>query len=100
METEEFSRQTMLRRLRTIEFFTLDAHQQKLRKADWLQHICFEAHICDSVARQNMLLSGAENEIDSLLQNTFDLIDINESTTVNKVIEQAAKDHITKIADV
>ena len=26
LETEEFSRQTMLRRLRTIEFFTLDVH--------------------------------------------------------------------------
>ena len=51
METEEFSKQTMLRRLRTIEFFTLDVHQQKLRKADWLAYVCFEPNINDSIAR-------------------------------------------------
>jgi hypothetical protein len=97
---EEFSRQSMIRRLRTIEFFTLDENSQKLRKADWLEYVVFDPYICDSVVRQNQLLSIDENEIDHLLLGAFNFIDIHDSATVNKIIEQSAGDHVKKVLDV
>jgi len=39
--------------MKTIEFFSLDDSQLKLRKADWLHLICFEPNISNFIIQQN-----------------------------------------------
>jgi hypothetical protein len=50
------------------------------------------------VKRQNNLLSsGDENPIDSLLLSAFELVDVNEAGAANKILEDAATAHIRKV---
>jgi hypothetical protein len=100
LSEKQHSRQTLIARLRNIEFFTLDELRCKLRKADWLEHICFEANVSDAIIRQNQAFSSADNEIDKLLKNTFNFTDVQDSATILSVIDTSIRDHIAKVKDV
>ena len=81
-------------KIKTIEFFTLDETPLKLRKADWIEYICFEPKISEANKIQNCVLSSADNPIDTLLKGAFEFIDVNDSTTVNKILEDATHAHL------
>jgi len=70
----------LVRRIKEMEFFTLDETQCKLKRADWLQHVCWLPAVDDAVKRQNHHLSSIEeNPIDSLLLSAFEFVDVNEN---------------------
>lgn len=46
------------------------------------------------------MLSAPENHIDHLLKAAFEFLDVNDSSSVNKVIDEAAELHIKKITEV
>lgn len=100
LNKEQFLRHNLIRKLRTIEFFKLDETPVHVRNADWLEYICWTPATSDWVQKQNQLLSSPENEVDNLLKAAFDLLDVNESSTVNKVLDQATEQHLSKIATV
>ena len=62
----------------------------KLRQADWLEYICFQPNITNAQKLQNNLLSSADNTVDNLLKGAFDVIDVHDQVTVNKILEDAA----------
>jgi hypothetical protein len=78
----------------------MNEYNTKLRKADWLEYICFQPYVSDAIVRQNNLLSGAENPIDSLLKAAFDLTDVHDSVTINKIMEDSAQAHVKKIVNI
>jgi hypothetical protein len=45
-------------------------------------------------------LSAADNHTDHLLQASFEFMDVNDSSSVNKIIDEAAELHLKKIADI
>ena len=45
---EEFNEENLIRKIKTIEFFTLDELKLKLRHADWLEYVCFEPAISEA----------------------------------------------------
>lgn len=47
--------------------------------------------------QNNLLSSGDENPIDSLLLSAFELVDVNEAGAANKILEDAATAHIRKV---
>ena len=67
----------------------MDETDTRVRKADWLQYVCWQPQINVHIQQQNQLLSGSSNIIDHLLFTAFDFTDINDSVTVNKVLEEA-----------
>lgn len=83
-----------MRKLKTIEFFSLNESETRVRKADWLELVCWNTNISVAVQKQNQLLSGKDNHIDRLLKSAFDFVDVNDSASVNKVLEDAAETHI------
>jgi hypothetical protein len=46
------------------------------------------------------LLSAADNHIDGLLKAAFEFLDVNDISSVNKLLDDAAQVHIKKITDV
>lgn len=46
---------------------------------------------------QNNLLSSNDNPIDHLLKGAFDITDVHDQVSVNRILEEAASAHITKI---
>ena len=94
---EEFTRQSLKRKIKTLEFFSLNELGVKLRDADWLEYVCFEAEVPDLIQKQNHLLSGRDNDIDSLLKNAFDFTDVNDSVSINKMLEDSANAHVQKV---
>ena len=94
---EEFAKQNLKRKIKTLEFFSLNELGTKLRDADWLEYVCFEPDVPDLVQQQNHLLSGTENDIDTLLKSAFDFTDINDSVSINKILEESAQAHMQKI---
>ena len=94
---EEFREQNLLRKIKTIEFFTLNELKQKLRHADWLDYVCFSPAISESQKSQNNLLSSNDNPIDQLLKGAFDVTDVHDQVSINRILEEAASAHIAKI---
>ena len=94
---EELAKQSLRRKIQTIEFFSLNEYNTKLRKADWLEYVCFEPTVSDTIMRQNQIFSGVDNPVDTLLKSAFDLTDVQDSVTVNKIMEESASSHIKKI---
>ena len=45
---EEFNEENLIRKIKTIEFFTLSELKLKLRQADWLEYVCFEPAIFET----------------------------------------------------
>lgn len=84
----------MIRKIKTIEFFSLNETPVKIRRADWLEYVCWEPNVSTFVQKQNHLLSSNDNDIDHLLKSAFDFTDVNDSTTVNKILEEAAQAHL------
>jgi hypothetical protein len=39
---DQFTRHNLLRKLKQIEFFSLEESQIKMRRADWLDYICWQ----------------------------------------------------------
>lgn len=81
-----------------MNFFSLDVTEYKLKKADWLQYVCWKPTISDVVMRQNFALSSlTTNPVDSLLLSAFEFIDVNEAGAANKILEDSATAHIRKV---
>jgi len=53
----------LIRKIKTIEFFTLNELKLKLRHADWLEYVCFEPSVSEYQKKQNNLLSSEENSV-------------------------------------
>lgn len=87
----------MIRKIKTIEFFTLNELKQKLRNADWLEYVCFSPEISETQKSQNNLLSSTDNPIDNLLKGAFDVTDVHDAVSINRILEEAAHAHIAKI---
>jgi hypothetical protein len=45
LSQEEYARQDLLKKIRGIEFFSLDETKVKLRQADWLEYVAFEPNV-------------------------------------------------------
>lgn len=71
-----------------------------MRRADWLDYICWQPVVSVQVQRQNQLLSSQDNRVDHLLKAAIEFADVNDSIIVNKIIEDAIKVHVQKIDDV
>jgi len=50
----------------------------KLRRADWLEYVCFQPNISEALKQQNHLLSTADNAVDNLLKGAFDVTDVHD----------------------
>ena len=94
---EEFSEQNLIRKIKTIDFFSLSELKLKLRYADWLDYVCFKPTISETQKQQNNLLSASDNPIDSLLKGAFDATDVHDQVSINKILEEASSAHIAKI---
>ena len=46
---KDFSEQNLLRKIKTIEFFSLNEVKVKMRHADWLEYVCFEPNISETI---------------------------------------------------
>lgn len=99
LDHEEYARVDLIKKIKAIEFFTLDEVKTKLRRADWLEYVCFTANVPEILKQQNCILSGAENPMDSLLKSAIEFTDVSDSFSVNKIIEEAAAAHILKVKD-
>ena len=97
---EEFAKQNLKRKIKTLEFFSLNELGTKLRDADWLEYVCFEPDVPEQIQKQNHLLSGKDNDIDSLLKSAFDFTDVNDSVSINKILEESAQSHIQKVLNI
>jgi hypothetical protein len=95
---EEIARENLIRRIKDLRFFSLDATDTMLKTADWLPYVCWQAEVPEILARQNQLLScEEENPIDSLLLSAFEFVDVNEATAVVRIVEESARAHGTKV---
>jgi hypothetical protein len=87
-----------VRRIKELKFFSLDETSFSLKKADWLQYICWFPMISEFLVRQNNILSNqTENPIDSLLVSAFEFVDVNEAGAANKILEDSATSHVKKV---
>ena len=41
LNKDQFIRHNLIRKLKTIEFFSLDETDVRLRRADWLEYVCW-----------------------------------------------------------
>ena len=41
LNKDQFTRHNLLRKLRQIEFFSLEESEVKMRRADWLEYVCW-----------------------------------------------------------
>jgi hypothetical protein len=89
----------MKKKIKSIEFFTLDEAKAKLRAADWLDYVCFSPNVPEITKQQNTILSGSENPLDALLKSALEFTDVNDSVSINKILEDATTAHIQKISD-
>ena len=48
---EEFTKQNLKRKIKTLEFFSLNDLGVKLRDADWLEYVCFEPDVPDLIQK-------------------------------------------------
>ena len=81
-----------------MSFFSLDESTYKVKKADWLQYVCWIPSVPDIIKKQNHSLSNIEkNPIDSLLLSAFEFIDVNEAGAANKILEDSATAHVRKV---
>ena len=81
-----------------MNFFSLDESNFKVKKADWLQYVCWNPSIPDIQKKQNHIFSSMdENPIDSLLLSAFEFIDVNEAGAANKILEDSATAHVRKV---
>jgi len=99
LSPEEFARLDLLKRIRTIEFFTLDETTVRLRKADWLDYVCFTPTVTEDLKQQNCILSGKENVLDSLLKSALEFTDVNDTMSVARIIEEAVSSHVKKVEE-
>ena len=61
--------------------------------------MCFSAYIPEIIKQQNCILSGKDNPIDSLLKSAIEFTDVNDSSSINKILEEVAAEHMQKIKD-
>jgi len=87
----------MQKKIKSIEFFTLDESKIKLRAADWLDYVCFSPNVPEIIKQQNTILSGSENPLDALLKSALENTDVNDSVSINKILEDSTSFHIQKI---
>lgn len=76
-------------------FFNLDKPQAKLKRADWLQYVRMEGVISEAVKRQSHYLNQI-SQYDSLLESAFNLIDVNDASSVNRILEDASAAHVER----
>ena len=50
---EDIARENLIRRIKDLRFFSLDATEATLKTADWLPYVCWQAHVPEVLARQN-----------------------------------------------
>jgi hypothetical protein len=97
-EKGDHARANLIRRIREMKFFSLDETDYKLKRADWLQYVCWQPSVSAEVKRQNNCLSSSdENPVDSLLLSAFEFLDVNEAGAANKILEDAATAHVRKV---
>lgn len=57
-----------------------------------MPYICFDATL-DPVYEKESLYLNQDNPIDSLLKSSFDFLDVNDSSAVNKILDDASIMH-------
>jgi hypothetical protein len=45
LNKDQFIRHNLIRKLKTIEFFSLDETDVRLRRADWLEYVCWQPSV-------------------------------------------------------
>jgi|DEB0MinimDraft_10_1074344.scaffolds.fasta_scaffold477433_1 hypothetical protein len=45
LNKDQYIRHNLLRKLRQIEFFTMEESEERLRRADWLEYVCWQPHV-------------------------------------------------------
>lgn len=74
-------------------FFSFEESQFKIKKADWLNQVCFEPAISEAVKRQSLHFNKVD-QYDGLLESAFNFLDVNDSSSVNRIIDEAAQTHV------
>lgn len=87
----------MIKKIRTVEFFSLEEIKTKLRNADWLDYVCFSPNVPEVIKQQNCILSDKDNHLDALLKSALEFADVNDSNSVNKILDDASNAHILKV---
>jgi hypothetical protein len=70
-----------------------------VRVADWLDYVCFTPNVPEISKQQNCILSGKENPVDSLLKSALEFTDVNDSVSVNKILDDATNAHAKKVRE-
>ena len=50
-KNEDVARANLIRRIKEMNFFSLDVTEYKLKKADWLRYVCWQPSITEVVKR-------------------------------------------------
>lgn len=72
-----------------------DDAQYKLKRADWLEHVCFEGTVSETLKRQGHYFNSVE-QYDSLLESAFNLLDVTEASAVNRILDDSALTHVQR----
>ena len=97
-QKEDVARENLKRRIKEMNFFSLEESNFKVKKADWLEYVCWIPTVQDILIKQNHAMSSVdENPIDSLLLSAFEFVDVNEAGAANKILEDSATAHVRKV---
>ncbi len=73
----------------------MDTTATKLKKADWLELVCFEGTVSEVVKRQSYHFNLID-QYDSLLESAFNFLDVNDQSAVNRILEDSASTHVQR----
>ena len=77
---------------KNLGFFSLEESTFKMKKADWLDMVIFTPNVQDYIKRQSNYLNSSSN-LDGLLESALNFLDINDSASVNKILEESSSTH-------
>ena len=69
----------------------------KLKKADWIDFICFQPTIDKEQMHQASILSHENNEIDECLRGMLELLKMQNAQNLIEIMEEIAKSHSGKV---
>ena len=69
----------------------------RIKNASWIEYICFKPALDSEQKYQAAMLSGTNNPIDDCLENIMALVNVQEVTNVNLILESLSSIHHDKV---
>lgn len=64
---------------------------------DWIDLVCFKPHLDNDQMHQAAILSGEKNWIDECLANFLEIVNVQDLSNVNLILESIAQIHYDKV---